>query len=226
MSRRLPAPPKTQVRVVEDYTARSRCDEGFIRLRRRMLRTQAPDGTCSEPFPYDEVVRRALDAVVIAAHFEDEQGVERVYLRTALRPPVALRSRDQSPIPEPVDLGHLWELPAGLVEANERSEDGLRRCAARELAEEIGFHLPPEAMLPLGPPTFPAPAIIGERHFYFHCVVAPHQRGRPAGDGSALELQATVTAVSVDDALQLTRLGEIEDSKTEIGLRRLREMLP
>lgn len=224
MAKRLPKPPETRLRVMDDYTGRSRCDEGFIRLRRQMLCIQSPDGSSSDPFAYDEVQRSALDAVVIVAHFRSA-GVEFVYLRTALRPPVALRPPDIPPLRRPSG-GQLWEVPAGLVEENERSEEGLRRCAARELTEELGFHLPFEQMLPLGPPTFPSPALIGERHFFFHCVVDPSKRIAPTGDGSALEVQALVATISLDEAIELSRVGEIEDAKSELALRRLRENVP
>lgn len=211
---------------MEDYTERSRCDEGFIRLRRQTLRARFADGSLSAPFPYDEVQRSALDAVVVVPHFRHEDGNDHVFLRTALRPPVALRSPDVWPVPERPSLGYLWEVPAGLVEHDERSEPGLRQCAARELAEEVGFLLPPEAMVPLGPPNFPAPSLIGERHFFFHCVVVPAACTTPMGDGSALEAIATVVSIPLDHAIELIRLGEIEDAKTEIALRRLREIIP
>ena len=226
MTRRLPPPPTTRIRIVDDDNEPCRCDEGFIRLRRHLLQTESPDGTSSPPFRYDEVERSALDAVVIVAHYRSNAGSEIVFLRTALRPPVALRSGDESPIPEPTPSGHLWEVPAGLVERYERSEEGLRRCAARELFEELGFDLSPVEMVPLGPSTFPAPAIIGERHFFFHCVVDPQKRREPPGDGSPLEVLATVTEVDLDEAIELTRSGDIEDAKSEIALRRLREIVP
>ncbi len=219
----LPPLPATDIVVLEDRSATARCDEGFIRLRRQKLVARYPDGTVSDPFEYDDAQRTALDAVVVVAHYRDQAGTQFVYLRSALRPPVAMRPREVWPIPERPTLGHLWEVPAGLVERNERSEQGLRECAARELGEELGFGLPASAMQPLGPSTFPAPALIGERHFYFHCEVDPASRGKPQGDGSALENHATIVAVSLDDALALVRAGEIEDAKTEIALRRLAE---
>jgi len=147
-----------------------------------------------------------------------------VYLRSALRPPVALRPREAWPMPERDDLGGLWELPAGLVETDERSLDGLRRSAARELREELGFDVEPDKLASLGPSSFPAPGIIGERHFYFHVLVDPARRALPSEDGSVLEQNATIVAVALDLALDLVRAGMIEDAKTELGLRRLAEM--
>lgn len=225
MPARLPPLPSTTIVVLEDRTASSRCDVGFIRMRRQTLVARYPDGSVSKPFDYDDAQRSALDAVVVVPHYVDSNGAVWVYLRSALRPPVALRPREVWPVPERASLGQMWEVPAGLVEQDERSAQGLRACAARELTEELGFSLPAERMLPLGPSTFPAPALIGERHFYFHCEVEPALRTPPQGDGSPLENHAEIVAVALADALDLVRSGDIEDAKTEIALRRLAEIL-
>lgn len=198
----------------------------YLTIRRLELRAQFPDGSMSEPFFYDVVERKALDAVIIAPHFRDESGTRKVLLRSALRPPVAFRPREAWPVPERESLGGLWEFPAGLVEPNERSEEGLRRCAVRELYEETGAEVPFDAMLPLGPSTFPCPGVIGERHFYFHVEIDAGALVPPVEDGSVLERQAALVTVSLEDALALVRAGEIEDAKTEIALRRLAELSP
>jgi ADP-ribose pyrophosphatase len=116
-------------------------------------------------------------------------------------------------------------LPAGLVEPNEQSRDGVRRCAARELEEELGFVVSDKRLTPLGPSTYPAPGIIGERHFYFQVEVDPSTRGEPSHDGSPLEHEGRVTAMELDAALEQCALGVLEDAKTELALRRLKEQL-
>jgi ADP-ribose pyrophosphatase len=217
----LPPLPKVELREVSDLTPPA--EPGFLRLRRRKLVASYADGTESEPFVYDDVQRRALDAVVIAAHYLDD-GVRWVYLRSAIRPPLRLRPMASRPFAEKESLGSLWELPAGLVEPSECSSDGLRVSAMRELHEELGFDVTVERMLQLGPSSFPAPGVIGERHHYFHVEVAPADRGRPTEDGSVLERNALIVAVALDEALELARRGEIEDAKSEMGLRRLAEI--
>jgi ADP-ribose pyrophosphatase len=189
-----------------------------------MLRLRFEDGHESTPFEYDIIDRERLDAVVIVAHYAGSDGRRRVLLRTALRPPVALRPLSVRPIPERETLGALWELPAGLVEVDERSAEGLKQCAARELLEEVGVKADPSALAELGPSTFPAPGMVGERHFFFHVAIDPAQISVPTEDGSALERGAIVAAVPLDEALALCRRGEIEDAKTELALRRLAEM--
>jgi ADP-ribose pyrophosphatase len=135
-------------------------------------------------------------------------------LRSALRPPAAHRAE------EPKHDGVLWELPAGLIEPGEQPA----ACAARELFEELGFVASPDAMRPLGPWTFPAPGVIGERLLYFAVEVHPSAREKPAGDGSPLEDAAVIVAVPLEEALHHCATGAILDQKTELGLRRLAEI--
>lgn len=212
--------PKLTLELLEELPADG---AGFLRLVRRRYRVSYPDGSQSPPFVYDAIDRTAIDAVVIAAHFSDPTGVRRVFLRSALRPPLTLRDRARSPLPEEACDGALWELPAGLVEPDERNPEGVARAARRELHEELGFAVALESLRALGPSTFPAPGFVAERHFFFEVVVEPGKRGEPLLDGSALERCAEIVHVSLDDALEMCRSGAIEDSKTELALRRLRE---
>ena len=196
---------------------------GFLRLIRRRYRVSYPDGSHSPPFVYDAIDRAAIDAVVIAAHFADARGVRRVFLRSAMRPPLTLRDRAHSPLPEEACDGALWELPAGLVEPDERNPGGVARAARRELHEELGFAVTLESLHAHGPITLPAPGFDAERHFFFEVAVEPSTRGEPLLDGSALERCAVIVHVPLDEALEMCRSGAIEDSKTELALRRLRE---
>jgi ADP-ribose pyrophosphatase len=196
---------------------------GFLRLVRRRLKAHYPDGTASEPFVYDEVDRRALDAVVVAAHYRASDGTRFVYLRSALRPPLVLRDRNRSPVPDLDPPGSIWELPAGLVETDEQSREGVKRCAARETEEELGFSLEASAFEELGPSVCPAPGFIAERHFFFVAEVDPAARREPGNDGSPLEHGGVVTAVSFEEARGLCRDGGFVDAKTELGVRRLLE---
>jgi ADP-ribose pyrophosphatase len=195
---------------------------GFLRLRRRRLVARYPDGSVSPEFVYDEVDRRAIDAVIIVAHFERE-GAPWVYLRSALRPPLYFRDASRSPVSER-GTGALWELPAGLIEPGEQSERGVVEAARRELAEELGFVIAASEFLPLGASTLPAVGFIAERHFFVQVAVRPEDRGEPTLDGSALERFGRVIALPLAQALDLCRAGRIEDAKTELGLRRLADV--
>lgn len=197
----------------------------FLEVARETFRIRYANGETSEPFVYDTVTRTRLDAVVVAAHFRAPDGRTHVYLRSALRPPVATRPIEARPVPERADLGSLWELPAGLVEEDERSPEGLAACAAREMREELGFHVDPARLRPLGPSSFPAPGMVGERHFYFHVEVDPAARAVPSEDGSPLERHAAVLSAPLEELVDVARSGGIEDAKTELALRRLLDVL-
>jgi ADP-ribose pyrophosphatase len=173
-----------------------------------------PDGTESKPFSYDIADRRAIDAAVIVAHFVSG-GVRHVYLRSAVRPPCALRALD------PVREGSMWEVPAGLIEPEEDPAE----AAARELGEELGFRADASDLSPLGPWMFPVPGMIAERNFYYGVEVDPSRRAAPTEDGSALERAASICAIPLSQALEHCRSGAIRDAKTELGLRRLADAL-
>lgn len=207
----LPEPPKVVLDIVAD---RSDEPHGFL-TRRSYELTVVADGKRSAPLRYDMIERRALDASVFAAHYIDVDGRPRVYLRTAIRPPILLRKD------APKAFGTLWELPAGLIEPGESPAE----AAARELEEELGFTATVADLEPLGPPALPAPSFIAEVLHYFHLRVDPSARREPPGDGSPLEEGARIEAFVLDDALAACRRGEIPDTKTELALRRLAEVL-
>lgn len=219
MREHLPPLPSIAVSVVEDVTAGSRCDEGFLRVRRRRLSLTFPDGRRSHAFSYDEAWRVALDAVAMAAHYVDERGTRRVYLRSSVRPPVALRPEE--PVPTGARTGGLWELPAGLVEPGEIGEPGLRRCAAREIHEELGIAVADDALRPLGAGLYPSPGVIAERIYFYEVEVDPSTQAPPGLDGSPLEEGAEIVAYPLADALALCDEGFFDDMKTELGVRRL-----
>jgi ADP-ribose pyrophosphatase len=198
-------------------------DDGFLRLLRRQLVARYPDGTRSDPFEYDEVSRRAVDAVAIAAHFLVD-GEPHVYLRSSLRPPARFRPPDRASLAERSG-GALWELPAGLIEPDESGPEGVRLAASRELSEELGFEIAVDGFRALGPPSFPCPGVLAEKLYFVRVEVVPSRRGEPGLDGSALERGGRVISLSLSRALEACRSGEIEDAKTELGLRRLVDAL-
>jgi ADP-ribose pyrophosphatase len=209
----LPPLPTIRVDVAHDASADARAVGGFLDVRRLELTLYFPDGSQSRPFKYDVATRAAIDAVVFVACFV-EGGVSHVFLRSAVRPPCAVRT-----VP-PLHDGGLWELPAGLIEADEDAAE----AAARELSEELGFQADAAAMRPLGEWTFPAPGVIGERHIFFYVRVDPATRVQPTEDGSALERFASIVSLPLADAIEHCRRGAIRDAKTELALRRLAEV--
>lgn len=217
-ARRAPPFPSIRLEILQDLSPDT--GPGFLRLVRRRLSAHYPDGSTSAPFVYDEVDRRALDAVVVAAHHAGSKG-RSVFLRSSIRPPVYFRDLHDPSRETPAR--QLWELPAGLAEPEELGAAGRRLAAARELHEETGFDVAADRLSELGPSVYACPGVIGERLFFFELEVDPASRREPPLDGSALERFGEIVALPLGDALDLCRAGFIEDMKTEIGLRRLAE---
>jgi ADP-ribose pyrophosphatase len=165
---------------------------------------------------YDLVRRRAIDAAIIVAFTRTPTGRREVFLRSAIRPPLALR--DDGVALEP----GLWELPAGLVEADEAP----REAAARELHEELGIRVDPSSLVALGGPVVPMPALIGERQFGFAVDVTGVAIEEPGLDGSLLELGGEVIRADADALADHFDRAPLVDAKTELFLRRFLRSWP
>ena len=220
---KLGPPPRIRIEVVSEQR-----DPGatpFLHVRRRLLRNHYPDGTASREYGYDMVERAAIDAVGIVL-WEDTADGTAICLRSGLRPPLAFRHRYALPIPDPEPLATIWEIPAGLVEPEERGAEGLRACAARETLEEVGIVIDPEAFGALGPSAALSPGVIGEKIHFLEAKVTPEIRAAApgiGGDGSAVEEGGELRWVLLDEALAACLDGRIADLKTEIAIRRLVE---
>ena len=215
------------IEIVKDLTAQTPSDRGYIKVRRLTLRTHYADGTVSEEYRYDVVDRAALDAVVVlmwAAQTETPSD-PLVCVRKQLRPPLLLRRGRELVIPDRSTELELWELPAGLIEQDERGEEGVLECARRETEEETGFSLPREEFARLGVPVFLSPGLCAEKiHFVKVRVPDPTHAVVAKGDG-VVEAGATVAWWPLSECLARTEDGVIEDAKTELALRRLRAEL-
>jgi ADP-ribose pyrophosphatase len=212
------------IEIVEDYTARARCDEGFLRLKRLRARNRRTDGTASPEYPIDVIDRPTLDAVAVCLYARTPRGVE-VLTRRGLRPAAYFRRGRTAVLPEPEYL-LVEELVAGVLEPGELGLDALRRRGAAEVREEAGIEVAPERLEQLGGPFFPLPGIVSEKiHVLAAEVPRPSAAGRyPApheGDGSPLEEGAVLEWRELDAAIAACERGELEDAKTEIALRRL-----
>lgn len=219
----VPPVPAVSVQVSARLTAPS---DGFLQLRVERLSLEVPGQARLPEFDYFRVLRPALDAVVVAPYFwaSVEPGGQEpwVVLRSAVRPPAALRRVDD---PCEEEIHGFWELPAGLIEAGEESAEGQRRAALRELREETGLIVSAEVLAPLGPMTFPCSGVIGERQTFFCAEVDPGSASEPDLDGSVLERAGRLIAVPLSAARRGIERGLVGDMKSELGLRRLSERL-
>ena len=81
-------------------------------------------------------------------------------------------------------------------------------------------------MILLGAGGFPSPGIIGEKVWLAAAEVAdPGSQGSIEGDGSPMEEGAVTRWMELDQAISACVAGDIEDFKTELVLRRLRDHL-
>jgi ADP-ribose pyrophosphatase len=214
----------TAIEIVEDYTERARCDEGFLRLKRLRARNRRADGSTSAVYPIDVIDRPTLDAVGVCLFARTPRGVE-ILTRRGLRPAAYFRRGKPAVLPEGEYL-LVEEIVAGVLEPGERGLDALRRRGADEVHEEAGIAVAPESLEPLGGPFFPLPGIVSEKIHLLACEVArppgegdydaPHE-----GDGSPLEEGAVLRWRELGAAIRACEAGEIEDAKTELALRRL-----
>jgi 8-oxo-dGTP pyrophosphatase MutT (NUDIX family) len=200
-------PPLPRLRFVA--SAKPARGEAFVRVEPFELRfVEGP--ASGQRCDYDLVRRRAIDAVVMVAFTRPSEGRFDVFLRSALRPPLALR--DDGVALEP----GLWELPAGLVERGESP----RAAAARELFEELGLRVTEEELVPLGGAVVPAPALIGERQWGFAVDVTDRERSEPELDGGLLELGGVVARVDAQSFVERLADEALVDAKTELFLGR------
>lgn len=211
--------------VVEDRTDGARCDEGFLTLRRLVLRNVYGDGSASAPYPCDVLERPGSDAVV-AVLYERHEGQVRVLLREAPRGPVYLRKHKTFVHHDPCEYVSILEVVAGLVEDTDApGPDGLRARAVIEAREEAGVEVAPEACVMLGGETFASPGTTDEK-LYFCAVETPlAERGEATGDGTVMEEWSQVHLVSLGEAITMCRDGRIPDMKTEVALLRLADHL-
>src|SRR6266496_2245925 len=176
-----------EIEIVEDRTAQSRCDEGFLRLKRYRARNRREDGSRSAEYPIDVIDRPTLDAVAVCLWARGPAGIE-VLTRRGLRPAAYFRRGKATVLPEGEYL-LVEELVAGVLEPGEVGLEALRRRAADEVREETDLEVAPEALDLLGAPFFMLPGIASEK---IHLVAGEVARGaapavRPApgtGDGS------------------------------------------
>jgi ADP-ribose pyrophosphatase len=201
----------------------------FLQLQQFKLRHHFNDGSVGPAYRLETVTTPCMDAVVIIIY--SSALPHHVILRQAMRPAVACRALFSWPgtINEqlPIDF---WELPAGGVERSDWQEapgSPFALRARQETWEEVGIQVAAQDFFELGPAPFMASAFCPERiHFMALALPAPFPLlTAPPGDGHPMEQGGWAEWVLLEKALTWCRQGQIIDSKSEIGLRRLAEYL-
>lgn len=201
---------------------------GFMGVRRLHLSTRRDDGTQSSPFICDFLVRPiGVDAVVVAIWHRGADGVVSVVLRRGLRPALAMgRAPEDLPVPDTQRYLLFTEVVAGIIERGDVGEAGIRRRAALEVSEEAGYSVPTEAIEFLGAATFPSPGSMPEKFWMLSVEIADRDaQGELEGDGSPMEEGGSTLWMPLDEAVAACVAGAIEDAKTELILRRLKDAL-
>jgi len=215
-----------EIEIIEDRTAASTCDEGFLRLKRLQLRNRYRDGSLSAVYPCDVVSRPGSDAVVAVLYERGAAGRPAVLLRESPRAPIYLRRFEEFEHPDPRVYRSLLEVVAGIVEAGDGSgPEGLRYRAAIEAREEAGVECLRGSIQEIGDGSFASPGTSDEKVYYCAAEIAPGERCPPTGDGSVMEECAELVTRELREAIAACRTGEIPDMKTEIGLLRLADHL-
>jgi ADP-ribose pyrophosphatase len=199
---------------------------GFLAIRRLRLRNRRADGSLSAPYLCDFLARPyGVDAVVVALYHRAADGV-RVLLRDCLRPPLIFgRPPEQLPVPDRRKYLVFTELVAGIIEREDVGTGGVKHRAAEEAMEEAGFRIDPGQVMLLGD-VFPSPGAMAEKFWLTAAEVAdPADHQAIRGDGSPMEEGGSIRWMLLDDAIAACVRGDIEDAKTELALRRLRDRL-
>jgi ADP-ribose pyrophosphatase len=89
-----------------------------------------------------------------------------------------------------------------------------------------GYRVEPSTVVVLGAASFPSPGSLPEKFHYTAVEIAADAvQSPPAGDGSPMEEGAATRWLELDAAVAMCTRGEIEDLKTELGLRRFADHL-
>ncbi|HEX4383485.1 MAG TPA: NUDIX domain-containing protein [Myxococcales bacterium] len=189
---------------------------GHLVIRRLRMKLLLSDGSSTREGAWDFVERpMGLDAVVLCLWRKAPSGLE-VLLRSGLRVPLQFGRAEPRPL-------LFTELVAGILEPG----DNLPERAAAEALEEAGLQVAAATVQLLGPPLFPTPGMCAELFHFAACEVASDAVAiDPQGDGSPFEQGARLEWVSLDEAFARIQRGELQDLKTELALRRLRDELP
>lgn len=200
---------------------------GFSILERYVVVNEYRDGSYSDAYNCDIVSRRSIDGVGIIpyAYIEGELNVLLIsnFRAVALFREKILGKKELKDIDE-YTLS-MVEVPAGILEESElklkKIEDGVKRCASRELLEETGYRIEPKHINMLGSFYYSSPGIITERIFVTTCDITGKKPEEPKTDGSVMEENIKPFFLPLKDAMKWCEEGVIRNALAEIAVNRL-----
>lgn len=215
----LPEFPKHTMHIIKSYEE----SNGFISAKSADVEFHYSNSEEKKLMRVDYVTRRgSLDAVAILAWCK-LAGSPYVYLRSCIRPALALRNWQETGRGEPYALNQ-WEIPAGIIDADEVGSIGVLNAASRELKEEIGGYVNPTYINKLGSEIFSSVGFSGERIYFTETELNIKHIETATLDGSPLEDNAEIILVSLKGIINAINMGRIRDSKTIIAIERFKRM--
>ncbi len=214
-----------EIRILKNADPELKNAPPFVKVERVILQHHYTDGSSSRPYHFDMVTLPYFaDAVAIVIYYVDDSRNIWVGVRKSIRPSIYMRKFD--PYKKKLDQKEYltyYEIVAGGIEHGdlEPGGAGIDGRAAKEVLEEAGFEIEPSDLEKLGGGVFSSPGS-GKEKIHFRAVrVNPDTRKTPTGDGHPLEEAGKFLFIEIRELLEKCHRGEIEDSKTEIGARRL-----
>lgn len=213
-----------EIEILQDLSATSRCDEGFLQVRRLLCQNRRADGSTSRHYRVDVVDRPFLDAVAVLVYRRREDQQIEVLTRQNLRPAAYFRRGKETTLPDQQHHLRVEEIVAGLLEPSDKGELGLRRRAATEVEEEAGIKVDPSEIQLLGSPFFAVPGVLSEKIYITAVDVTGKSQTTATGDGSPLEEGNELRWRPIREVLKACRSGATPDAKTEIAISRFLAM--
>ena len=165
------------IEIVEDRTAGSRCDEGFLKLRASLACATSTRTASRRSTPATWSRGPGSDAVVAVLYERGADGRVHVWLREAPRAPIYLRRWKRFQHPDAREYLTIAEVVAGLVEPGDG--EGARRHArsaprSRRARRRASRWRPPSFAV-IGGETFASPGTSDEKVYY--CAGPVARRG-------------------------------------------------